>query len=235
MPPPRSSSCDCRLPLRAAGRAVITLFRIQIPQRSVRSRLYGSGSSTVNVGNLIPLLRRSSSRINAARFSWSYEDLWTLRPDSRSLFRAVPAWQAQCRCCGIRDIRRSDQGPRFQISRPSARWRARRGREVRSRSKARPVSRSSLYTHGKIPAKRVLVIGGGPRGDFTNAHIRDVAAAVAQIANKAVSATVAFVLPALGASREQRARPARRRGRLPRHVQVRPLPHERRRTSARTR
>jgi leucyl aminopeptidase len=62
-----------------------------------------------------------------------------------------------------------------------------------------------LYTQKKIPAKRIVVIGGGPRADFTNAHMRDVAAAVAQIANKTLSASVAFVLPTLGTAREQHA------------------------------
>jgi leucyl aminopeptidase len=59
-----------------------------------------------------------------------------------------------------------------------------------------------LYTHGKLPAKRVIVVGGGPRNDFANPHVRDVAAAVAQAANKAGAHSVAFLLPALGAGRE---------------------------------
>ena len=49
------------LPFRAAGREVITLDRIQSPGDSVRLRLYGSGESTVNVGNLIPLHRTGSA------------------------------------------------------------------------------------------------------------------------------------------------------------------------------
>ena len=50
------------LPFRAAGREVITLDRIQLPwSYSVRTRLYGSHESTVNVGNLIPLLRPGSA------------------------------------------------------------------------------------------------------------------------------------------------------------------------------
>ncbi|MEO8843218.1 MAG: leucyl aminopeptidase [Kofleriaceae bacterium] len=59
-----------------------------------------------------------------------------------------------------------------------------------------------LHTQKLLPAKRVVVIGGGPRGDFANAHLRDVTAAIAQIANKTLSATVAFVMPPLGAARE---------------------------------
>lgn len=60
----------------------------------------------------------------------------------------------------------------------------------------------TLYTHGKIPAKRVVVVGGGVRKEFTNAHIRDVTATVAQTANKSRAASAAFLLPALGSSRE---------------------------------
>ncbi len=60
-----------------------------------------------------------------------------------------------------------------------------------------------LYTQQKIPAKRVVVIGAGPRGEFANPNIRDITAAVAQIANKTLAASVAFVLPQLGAAREQ--------------------------------
>jgi hypothetical protein len=44
------------LPFRAAGRAVITLDRIQTPPEFCSERLYGSGDLTVNVGILIPLL-----------------------------------------------------------------------------------------------------------------------------------------------------------------------------------
>jgi leucyl aminopeptidase len=59
-----------------------------------------------------------------------------------------------------------------------------------------------VYTHGKIAARRVLVVGGGPRADFTNPHIRDLTATVAQAANKTGAASIVFVLPAFGANRE---------------------------------
>jgi leucyl aminopeptidase len=58
------------------------------------------------------------------------------------------------------------------------------------------------YTGGKIPAKRVFVIGAGPKSEFTNANIRDITAQLAQAANKVRAASVAFVLPAVGAARE---------------------------------
>jgi leucyl aminopeptidase len=60
----------------------------------------------------------------------------------------------------------------------------------------------TLYTHGKLPAKRVVVVGGGPRSDFTPPHIRDMTATVAQTANKVGAVSVAFVLPAVGRARE---------------------------------
>ncbi len=60
----------------------------------------------------------------------------------------------------------------------------------------------TLYTHGKLPAKRIVVAGAGGRGDFTNASLRDLAAVVVQTANKVGAASVGFVLPALGGGRE---------------------------------
>ena len=59
-----------------------------------------------------------------------------------------------------------------------------------------------VHTHGQLAAKRVLVVGAGARSEFTNPHIRDVAATVAQSANKAGASTVGFLLPALGGNRE---------------------------------
>lgn len=60
----------------------------------------------------------------------------------------------------------------------------------------------TLYTQGKLPAKRVVVCGAGPRGDFSNASIRDVSAAIAQLANRVGAQSVAFLVPSLGANRE---------------------------------
>lgn len=60
----------------------------------------------------------------------------------------------------------------------------------------------SIYTQGKLPAKRVVVIGAGARGDFSNANLRDVTAAIAQSANKMNAASVGFLLPALGGNRD---------------------------------
>ena len=59
-----------------------------------------------------------------------------------------------------------------------------------------------LHSHGKITPKRVVVVGAGPRADFTNPHVRDVTATVSQQANKLGATSVGFVLPALGAGRE---------------------------------
>ncbi len=60
----------------------------------------------------------------------------------------------------------------------------------------------SVHTHGKIGPKRVLVIGGGARGDFSLPAIRDVVALIAQAANKHGLASATIVLPSLGANRE---------------------------------
>ena len=60
----------------------------------------------------------------------------------------------------------------------------------------------SVHTHGRLPAKRFMVFGGGSRSEFTNAGIRDLAASVAQAANKVGAAAVAILVPNLGANRE---------------------------------
>jgi leucyl aminopeptidase len=60
-----------------------------------------------------------------------------------------------------------------------------------------------VHTHGRIPAKRVLVVGGGAKSEFSNPHIRDVAATIVQVANKVGAAAVGFLLPSFGANREQ--------------------------------
>jgi leucyl aminopeptidase len=59
-----------------------------------------------------------------------------------------------------------------------------------------------VHTHGRIPAKRVLVVGSGAKTEFAPPQIRDVVATVAQTANKVGAVTVGFLLPSLGANRE---------------------------------
>jgi len=54
------------LPLRAAGRAVITFDRIQTPPESCVHRLYESGFWTVNVGISIPFASGCDFRYNPA-------------------------------------------------------------------------------------------------------------------------------------------------------------------------
>ena len=60
----------------------------------------------------------------------------------------------------------------------------------------------TVHTHGRIPARRVVVVGGGARGEFTNPAVRDIAATVVQAATKSSASTLAFLLPQLGANRE---------------------------------
>jgi leucyl aminopeptidase len=62
----------------------------------------------------------------------------------------------------------------------------------------KPQQTMVLWTGGRLPAKRVMVIGLGSRGDLTPASIRDAAAAAAQMSNRVGAATTAFVVPALG-------------------------------------
>src|SRR5688572_2534552 len=59
-----------------------------------------------------------------------------------------------------------------------------------------------VHTHGRLPAKRVLVVGAGARNELGNPSVRDIAATVAQTANRVGAVTVGFVMPNLGASRE---------------------------------
>ncbi len=59
-----------------------------------------------------------------------------------------------------------------------------------------------LYTQGKLPAKRVVVVGAGARNDFATPNLRDITAAIAQTANKVGAHSVAFIAPALGAGKE---------------------------------
>jgi leucyl aminopeptidase len=60
----------------------------------------------------------------------------------------------------------------------------------------------AVHTHGRIHARRVLVLGAGARGELTNPALRDLVATAAQAANRAGAAKLGFVLPALAASRE---------------------------------
>jgi leucyl aminopeptidase len=60
----------------------------------------------------------------------------------------------------------------------------------------------SVHSHGKLAAKRVMVLGGGTKGEFGNPSIRDLTAMVAQYANKVGAKTVGFLVPTFGANRE---------------------------------
>jgi leucyl aminopeptidase len=52
-----------------------------------------------------------------------------------------------------------------------------------------------VLTHGKLPHKRVLVIGAGPRSDFRTPALRDLAACAAATANKAGASSLALQVP----------------------------------------
>ena len=57
----------------------------------------------------------------------------------------------------------------------------------------------SLWTAGATAAKRVLVLGAGPKADLSVAALRDLGAAAVQSANRNNAVSLGFVLPALGA------------------------------------
>src|SRR5215470_11334830 len=40
----------------------------------------------------------------------------------------------------------------------------------------------AVHTHGRIPARRVLVVGGGGKSEFSLPQIRDIVATIAQTA-----------------------------------------------------
>jgi len=60
----------------------------------------------------------------------------------------------------------------------------------------------SVHTHGRIPARRMIVVGAGARGEFSATSARDIVATIVQAANKASVASLAFLLPALSGNRE---------------------------------
>ena len=55
-----------------------------------------------------------------------------------------------------------------------------------------------LWTSGRLPAKRVMVIGLGNKNDVSPGSIRDGAAAAGQAGNRVGAETVTFLVPALG-------------------------------------
>ena len=61
-----------------------------------------------------------------------------------------------------------------------------------------------FWTGGKLPAKRIAVIGLGARGEVEAPALRDAAASAAQIANRGGAVDVVYVMPNLGAAREAR-------------------------------
>ena len=51
---------------------------------------------------------------------------------------------------------------------------------------------TSIFTHGKIPSTRVLLVGGGQKKDFSPRIARNIAGAVARRAQKNGSQTLAY-------------------------------------------
>ena len=62
-----------------------------------------------------------------------------------------------------------------------------------------------LHTGGKLPAKRILVVGLGNKHDFSSPQFRDVTACIAAQSNKVGAVHVACLLPSLGSKRDEKA------------------------------
>ena len=63
----------------------------------------------------------------------------------------------------------------------------------------------SLHTGGKLPAKRLLVVGLGNKHDFSSPQFRDITACIAAHGNKVGAVHVACLLPSLGGKRDEKA------------------------------
>lgn len=63
----------------------------------------------------------------------------------------------------------------------------------------KPSQSLNLWTGGRVPAKRILALGAGARGDLRLPALRDLAATAAQTAGRNGATSLAFVMPTLGA------------------------------------
>ncbi len=61
----------------------------------------------------------------------------------------------------------------------------------------KPLQMLSVHTGGKLPAKRIVVVGGGAKSEFATSNLRDVTATVANFASRIGATSVGFVMPAV--------------------------------------
>lgn len=61
----------------------------------------------------------------------------------------------------------------------------------------KPLQMMAVHTGGKLPCKRVVVVGAGSKSDFATSNLRDVAATVSNFANRVGATSVGFVLPSV--------------------------------------
>jgi leucyl aminopeptidase len=61
----------------------------------------------------------------------------------------------------------------------------------------KPLQMMAVHTGGKLPCKRVVVVGTGSKSDFATSNLRDVAATVSNFANRIGATSVGFVLPSV--------------------------------------
>ena len=67
----------------------------------------------------------------------------------------------------------------------------------------KPLQSLTVHTHGKISARRVIVIGGGAKSEFSIPSLRDVTATLCAAAARFSAKSIAFVVPALGTGKER--------------------------------
>lgn len=60
-----------------------------------------------------------------------------------------------------------------------------------------PLQMLSVHTGGKLPAKRIVVVGAGAKSDFATPNLRDVTGTVVNFANRIGATSVGFVMPAV--------------------------------------
>lgn len=61
----------------------------------------------------------------------------------------------------------------------------------------KPLQMLSVHTGGKLPAKRIVVVGTGAKSEFATSNLRDVTATVANFANRIGATSAGFVMPAV--------------------------------------
>jgi leucyl aminopeptidase len=70
---------------------------------------------------------------------------------------------------------------------------------------SKPLQALMVSSHGRTKARRILVVGAGPRGDLKLPSLRDLAATVLAQSTRVGAKSIVLVVPAVGAPRERAA------------------------------